>query len=343
MDGNQSDTRVLLHALSALHAVDVQVPFLSTARLRTLMPTYPQFAVGLSLYLAQFISSQPQQAPTPGSQDHSAFTTVINSNDSAVIGLTGQLLYGLARVNGKTEVYLPQAEALLKKAHELDPPNKRWVDAQQSPPPESVAAAVAGLNTLTQEDLWANGKIPAIEGSSDAQVVDAPTQAARLASPTAAFVQNVLSSSHLKALIGEDGKVRAIQFESGSVRLFPSALGMTRDWRYAPALSNGKPVKVLTTIDLNYTAYVQPPPSAGGVMGGILGGVAGMSGDPMSAGNSALRAAPPKRINVSGAVIAGNILSKTAPVYPAVARAARVQGIVVLQATISKAGLIEGL
>lgn len=50
IDSNPNDTKVFLHALSVLHAVDVQVPFLCSARLRTLLPTYPQFAVQLAVY-----------------------------------------------------------------------------------------------------------------------------------------------------------------------------------------------------------------------------------------------------------------------------------------------------
>jgi len=37
------------------------------------------------------------------------------------------------------------------------------------------------------------------------------------------------------------------------------------------------------------------------------------------------------------------LLQKTVPVYPAIAKAARVSGVVVLQATISKTGTIENL
>jgi protein TonB len=39
----------------------------------------------------------------------------------------------------------------------------------------------------------------------------------------------------------------------------------------------------------------------------------------------------------------GNLLNKTQPNYPPIAKAARVQGTVVLQATISKTGTIENL
>jgi len=42
-------------------------------------------------------------------------------------------------------------------------------------------------------------------------------------------------------------------------------------------------------------------------------------------------------------VMQGNLLSKTQPIYPAIAKAARISGTVVLQATISKNGTIENL
>jgi protein TonB len=41
--------------------------------------------------------------------------------------------------------------------------------------------------------------------------------------------------------------------------------------------------------------------------------------------------------------MAGNLMDKVIPQYPAIAKAARIQGIVVLQAAISNAGTIENL
>jgi len=76
--------------------------------------------------------------------------------------------------------------------------------------------------------------------------------------------------------------------------------------------------------------------SSNGVMGGILGGIG-------NAPAPVVKAAPPKKVNVSSGVMQGNVLVKTTPQYPAIAKAARIQGTVVLQATISKAGTIENL
>jgi protein TonB len=52
---------------------------------------------------------------------------------------------------------------------------------------------------------------------------------------------------------------------------------------------------------------------------------------------------PPTRINISGGVTAGMLLSPIRPVYPAIARAVHVEGTVVVEAVISRAGTIESL
>ncbi len=56
-----------------------------------------------------------------------------------------------------------------------------------------------------------------------------------------------------------------------------------------------------------------------------------------------VQAAPPKFVNVSAGVAIGLLVQSTPPIYPAIARTARVSGTVVLEATISKAGAIENL
>jgi protein TonB len=72
---------------------------------------------------------------------------------------------------------------------------------------------------------------------------------------------------------------------------------------------------------------------SGGMMGSIFGNNTGPK----------VQAAAPKKVNISAGVSQGMLLQKTQPVYPPIAKAARVQGTVVLQATISKTGSIENL
>ncbi len=54
-------------------------------------------------------------------------------------------------------------------------------------------------------------------------------------------------------------------------------------------------------------------------------------------------ARPAERMRVSTGVAAGNLIVQTQPVYPAIARAAHITGVVVLHAIISKTGTIENL
>src|SRR2546422_675855 len=52
---------------------------------------------------------------------------------------------------------------------------------------------------------------------------------------------------------------------------------------------------------------------------------------------------PPQRVRVGGSVIAANLINQVKPVYPPLAKQARIQGVVVLEAEISKEGTIDNL
>jgi protein TonB len=92
---------------------------------------------------------------------------------------------------------------------------------------------------------------------------------------------------------------------------------------------------------------VGPPPSVAGVVGGVKGGVAGgqiggvLGGVLNSAGTATPKLAAPKKVRVSQGVAQGLLVHKVMPEYPPIAREAHIQGIVVLQAEISKSGTIN--
>jgi len=75
----------------------------------------------------------------------------------------------------------------------------------------------------------------------------------------------------------------------------------------------------------------------GGQMGGVIGGI--ISSTPVAVP----KAATPQRVRVSQGVSQGLLIRKVQPAYPPLARQARIQGQVVLQAEISKNGSIENL
>jgi protein TonB len=95
----------------------------------------------------------------------------------------------------------------------------------------------------------------------------------------------------------------------------------------------------------------EPPPSAGpaGVVGGVPGGVpggamGGVLGSVMSSVPTAVpKVATPTRVRVSQGVSQGLLVHKVTPQYPPLAKQARIQGVVVLQALIGKDGSIQNL
>lgn len=94
-----------------------------------------------------------------------------------------------------------------------------------------------------------------------------------------------------------------------------------------------------------------PPPSmgGGGVVGGVPGGVPGgqmggvIGGIISSTPVAVPKAVTPQRVRVSQGVSQGLLIKKVQPPYPPLARQARIQGNVVLQAEISKEGTIQNL
>jgi periplasmic protein TonB len=96
-----------------------------------------------------------------------------------------------------------------------------------------------------------------------------------------------------------------------------------------------------------------PVEAAGGVVGGVPGGIPGgqlggvIGGIVSSTSNLAyvpkLQPVIPQRVRVSQGVTAGLLIHKVEPPYPAIAKAARIQGEVELKAIISKDGTIEDL
>ncbi len=91
--------------------------------------------------------------------------------------------------------------------------------------------------------------------------------------------------------------------------------------------------------DLTLLAGKEPPPSAGfSALGGE--GMGAGSGVFSGQGGPKVKINAPGRMNISAGVAGGMLIQKTAPVYPQIAKEARISGTVVIQATISKAGRI---
>ncbi|HUO17138.1 MAG TPA: TonB family protein [Verrucomicrobiae bacterium] len=110
------------------------------------------------------------------------------------------------------------------------------------------------------------------------------------------------------------------------------------------------PTKIPKKIEMIKEEEAPPPVMASsGVVGGVPGGVPGGSMGGVIGGivNSTPVAVPkiatPQRVRVSSGVVSGLLIRKVNPTYPPLARQARIQGTVILQAEISKEGNITNL
>jgi protein TonB len=57
----------------------------------------------------------------------------------------------------------------------------------------------------------------------------------------------------LEAIIGEDGTIQKLRALSGHPLLVPAALAAVKRWRYRPTLLNGRPVPVITQVEVRFT------------------------------------------------------------------------------------------
>src|SRR6266567_2791125 len=109
------------------------------------------------------------------------------------------------------------------------------------------------------------------------------------------------------------------------------------------------PTKIPQKVKMIQEDEAPPAMATTGVVGGVPGGVPGgsMGGVMGSILSSAPVAAPkiatPTRVRVSSGVSTGLLIRKVPPTYPPLARQARIQGVVILQAQISKDGSIQNL
>jgi TonB family protein len=87
-----------------------------------------------------------------------------------------------------------------------------------------------------------------------------------------------------------------------------------------------------------------PPPAGFGAAGmeSLNGGASGAMGNVFNGqARPKVKVESPKFVNVSAGVAVGLLIQKTTPIYPPIAKTARVSGTVVLQAIISKTGTID--
>jgi protein TonB len=154
----------------------------------------------------------------------------------------------------------------------------------------------------------------------------------------------------LQVLINEDGTVTNVQVLQSQPLLDMAAIEAVKQWRYSTTLLNGIPVPVQTTVSVEFKlsdtsseVTVKAPPSDGVIVfgAGTVGGTASGSGT-----QSANPAPPSPRgtpVRVGGAVQESKIISKVDPVYPPLAKQARVEATVILEVTVNEQGEVASV
>ncbi len=110
-------------------------------------------------------------------------------------------------------------------------------------------------------------------------------------------------------------------------RVIPKEVAMIKEQELPPEVSAGTAI--------GGVPGGVPGGQAGGVLGGILGGTGSNMPPPPKE--------TPKRIRVGGQVQQARLIRKVTPLFPPLARQARIQGTVRLQAVIAKDGSIQEL
>lgn len=135
----------------------------------------------------------------------------------------------------------------------------------------------------------------------------------------------------LRLTVSRTGAVSEVVATVGDPALGRSAAdAVMKGWKYRPLMVNGEPQEFQSSILVNFHDGIGKRAAA------VIAGMAGM-------GPPVVRAAPGGAVGVSAGVMAGQMEHSVAPVYPPIAKAARIQGVVVLHAIISKTGDIEDL
>jgi TonB family protein len=150
--------------------------------------------------------------------------------------------------------------------------------------------------------------------------------------PAVAMEARVSGVVIAEATVGPDGSVTEAHVIRSIALLDEAALDAIKGWKYTPTMLNGVPVPVIMTVTVNFT------PSATG--GSAAGGT-------MSSAQAPTQSAPApetvflngrQALNIGGDVKAPERTRYVAPAYPADAQAARISGIVIIQAVIDESG-----
>ena len=165
-----------------------------------------------------------------------ARSTLVSTSDVPLLltGLATVTIAGrsLAKAGRVPDGYAEFCEALLAKAKQIQPAITTSCDSAAAIPEEDNTAQrirvggnvqAANLITKVQPEYPAEAKSRHIQGTVEFTVI-----------------------------IDKQGKTTILTLNSGPLALYESARDAVRQWRYKPTSLNGRPVEVITRIDVNF-------------------------------------------------------------------------------------------
>ena len=158
------------------------------------------------------------------------------------------------------------------------------------------------------------------------------------------------------------GRIAGVKVLRSIPLLDQAAMDAVKQWVYEPMVVDGKPRGVIFTVTVRFTLDEQKKSKVGGVVGGVIGGVrggvatgvgggvaggveGGVSGGAAAGGMSAqeLQKYEGDAVRAVDDIKPPRLIKEVAPVYPQIARQARVEGMVILEAKTDEQGNVIGV
>ena len=343
-----NDARVLLNAATALRYADIAEAWRGLQRAREIAPENPEVVMRLAELYAESIRMDMWKGklPLPELDPSTVKSLLERSTDALLLGTTGELLTRQAWHDPAPAEF---GTFLLQRARMLEPDNARWTAPPTEPEHSDQANRIQHIRVGSH-----------VQEQKLIKRVDPEY-------PPLAKQARLQGTVRLQVTISPDGHVTDVRVLSGHPLLAPAAEAAVRQWEYKPTLLNGTPVVVMVQVDVPFrlepSNSVSPEATVGQVQGGVIGGVVGSvpggipegvvggivggvpAGDPggVVGGVPAGARSVTPRIRVGAEVLRSKLVKQPEPIYPPLARQARLEGVVRLLATIGTDGRVKQL
>ena len=149
----------------------------------------------------------------------------------------------------------------------------------------------------------------------------------------------------LEARTDTYGRVAEAKVLRGVPELAQPAVEALKQWVYEPMVIDGKPMPVVFTVTMRFQLDDKKKPDVAGAVGGAVGGVPGGAAGQAPAGQPS----PEEQLKFEGDAVRAvgrvkppRLVKQVSPDYPAAARQARIEGVVILEAKSDEQGNVVG-